>query len=311
MRRFIVNPAVERLHAPVLLREVLDLLRPRLGGKYLDCTVGVGGHAEAILERSGPEGILCGIDRDAEAVALAREHLGRFGGRVRLVHGDFRDISQIVTEQGWGPFDGVLFDLGISSHQLSDPERGFSFLHDGPLDMRMDRSSVGKTAAELVAKLSESELSSILWKYGEERWARRIAKAIVKAREKEPVVSTRQLRELVEKSIPRSAWPRKIHPATRTFQALRIATNDELTGLGLAIEEAVGFLKTGGRIVVISFHSLEDRIVKETFRRLHRAEQPSLRLLTRKPLVPSEEERECNPRCRSAKLRAAERLDNP
>lgn len=272
----------------------------------MDSTVGLGGHAEAILERSAPTGLLYGIDRDAEALELARTRLHRFGRRAVLLHGDFRDLLRLT--EGWGPFDGILFDLGVSSFQLADPERGFSFVKEGPLDMRMDRSR-GKTAAELLQECSEGELIRILREYGEERWARRIAKAIVKARKEEPLVSTRQLRELVERSIPRPAWPKRIHPATRTFQALRIATNDELRGLGLALEEAAGLLSPGGRIVVIAFHSLEDRIVKETFKALSLKEPRIFRPLTRKPLVPSKEELERNPRSRSAKLRALERVE--
>lgn len=283
----------------------MELLKPQAGGRYLDSTVGLGGHAEAILERSAPTGLVYGIDRDAEALELAWARLHRFGGRVELLHGDFRDLSRLT--EGWGPFDGILFDLGVSSFQLADPERGFSFTKEGPLDMRMDRSG-GRTAAELLKGLSEGELIRILQEYGEERWARRIAKAIVKVGKEEPLISTRQLRELVERSIPRPAWPRRIHPATRTFQALRIATNDELRGLDRALEEAAGLLSPGGRIVVIAFHSLEDRIVKETFRALSFKEPRLFRLLTKKPLAPSEEELERNPRSRSAKLRALEKL---
>lgn len=301
------NGLKEGLHIPVLLQEVINLLCPRAGRRYLDCTVGLGGHAEALLEASSPSGVLHGIDRDAEALALARERLGRFGGRVELVHGDFRDLGRIAEEHRWGPFDGILFDLGVSSFQLAIPERGFSFTYEGPLDMRMDRSRGGRTAAELLRELSEKELAKILWEYGEERWARRIARAIIKARERGPVASTWQLRELIERSIPRPAWPKRIHPATRTFQALRIAVNEEVVGLGQALEEAARLLNPDGKLLVIAFHSLEDRIAKETFKRLCLGGEGRFRLLTRKPIVPSEEERERNPRCRSAKLRALEK----
>jgi len=304
-----IEQALEGLHTPVLLGEVLDLLHPRPGGRYLDCTVGLGGHAEAILAAGGPAVLLCGIDRDAETLKLAEERLRRFQGQVQLVHGDFRELRGIVQRQGWDSFDGILFDLGISSFQLRSPERGFSFTTNGPLDMRMDRSGGSRTAAELLATLSERELAMILWAFGEERFSRRIAKAIVKVREQDPITSTKQLKDLIERTVPRSAWPRKIHPATRTFQALRIAVNDELTGLREALEEAAGLLEPGGRLVVIAFHSLEDRIVKETFRRLAGQEPSAFRLLTKKPVVPSEEEREQNPHSRSARLRALERAE--
>ncbi|MBI3988816.1 MAG: 16S rRNA (cytosine(1402)-N(4))-methyltransferase RsmH [candidate division NC10 bacterium] len=301
---------MERLHIPVLLREVLELLRPAPGGRFLDCTVGLGGHAEAILEAGGPETILCGIDRDAEALALAEERLDRYRGQAQLVHGDFRELWELAREHRWASFDSILFDLGVSSFQLGNPERGFSFFINGPLDMRMDRSGGSRTAAELLAVLSEKELAGILWEFGEERFSRRIARAIVRKREQDPITSTKQLKDLVERTVPRSAWPRKIHPATRTFQALRIAVNDELSGLSGTLEEASALLKPGGRLVVIAFHSLEDRIVKETFRRLAGQEPSAFRLLTKKPVVPSEEEREQNPRSRSAKLRALEKVAN-
>lgn len=294
-------------HVPVLLAETLAILRPRTGGRYLDATVGLGGHAEALLIESAPAGHLCGIDRDAEALVLAKDRLRRFGDRVELLQGDFGMLGVIAAENGWGPFDGILFDLGLSSFQLDDASRGFSFMRDGPLDMRMDRQGGGKSAAELLARLSERELVRILQDYGEERWARRIAARIVEERRKQPLTSTVQLARLVGAAVPRRAWPRRIHVATRTFQALRIAVNDELARLTHGLQDAVELLATGGRICIISFHSLEDRIVKETLRGWARSEPPRAHLLTKRPIIPTEREIDANLRARSAKLRAAER----
>lgn len=295
-------------HVPVLVREVLATLEPRPGGAYLDCTVGGGGHAEAILEAAGPPSRVVGIDRDPEAITVARERLGRFGDRVRLVQGDFRELPRLISELRLEGFDGVLFDLGISSLQLDDPSRGLRFSAEGPLDMRMDRESGGLAARELLHELSEMDLTRIIREYGEERWARQIARGIVNARRQGSLETTRDLAAVVARAIPRRFWPRRIHPATRTFQAVRITVNQELTGLEEALEVATGLLNPGGRIAVISFHSLEDRVVKHLFRRLAApGAVPGVRIITRRPVTPSPEERAQNPRARSAKLRGAER----
>lgn len=289
-------------HAPVLRAEVLALLQPRPGGRYLDATVGLGGHAEAILQATEPTGTLLGIDRDGEALALAAERLAPFGPRVTLRQGRHEAVAELVgAEEG---FDGILFDLGASSLQLDSAARGFSFSREGPLDMRMDQSG-GDTAADLVNRLSERELADLIFRWGEERWSRRIARAIEEARRQAPIRTTTALADIVARAIPRGAWPRHIHPATRTFQALRIAVNDELTGLGPALEEAVTLLRPGGRVAVISFHSLEDRIVKQTWRQLAASGQG--RILTKRPVTPGDAEIAVNPRARSAKLRALER----
>lgn len=287
---------------------MVAILRPRSGGRYLDATVGMGGHAEALLIGSGPAGHVCGIDRDAEALAVARDRLRQFGDRIELAQGDFALLGSVVAANEWGSFDGILFDLGISSFQLDDASRGFSFTRDGPLDMRMERHAGRKTAAELLARLSEREIAEILWDYGEERWARRIAARIVAERCQRPLTSTAHLAHLVASAIPRRAWPRRIHVATRTFQALRIAVNDELASLERGLQDAIRLLVPAGRICTISFHSLEDRIVKETFRTWARSVPARVHLLTKRPVVPTEGEVETNPRARSAKLRAAERL---
>jgi 16S rRNA (cytosine1402-N4)-methyltransferase len=290
-------------HVPVLREEVLALLQPRPGGHYLDATVGLGGHAEAILRASAPDGTLLGVDRDGEALALARQRLAPFGPRVTLVQGRFEELADLP---GIGKgFDGILFDLGSSWLQIDSAERGFSFGREGPLDMRMDRSA-GQTAADLVNRLSERELADLIFRWGEERWSRRIARAIVEARRRAPIRTTTELASLAAGAIPRRAWPRHIHPATRTFQALRIAVNDELSGLGRALEEAVTLLRPRARAAVISFHSLEDRIVKQTWRGLEVSGRA--RVLTKRPITPGETEVVSNPRARSAKLRAVERV---
>ncbi|HWQ69137.1 MAG TPA: 16S rRNA (cytosine(1402)-N(4))-methyltransferase RsmH [Patescibacteria group bacterium] len=298
---------IEGRHLPVLLEETVAILQPRAGGRYLDATVGLGGHAEAILIESAPAGHLYGIDRDAEALVLAKGRLRQFEDRVELFQGDFAMLGAIAAENGWAPFDGILFDLGFSSFQMDNVSRGFSFMRDGPLDMRMDRQGCDKSAAELLARIPERELVRLLQDYGEERWARRIAARIVEARRTQPLTTTAQLARLVAAAVPRRAWPRRIHVATRTFQALRIAVNDELAKLRRGIQDAVELLAVEGRICVISFHSLEDRIVKEMFRGWARSEPPRVHLLTKRPVVPTERESETNPRARSAKLRAAER----
>ena len=289
-------------HVPVLRAEVLALLQPRPGGNYLDATVGLGGHAEAVLQASEPTGTLLGIDRDTEALAVARQRVAPFGPRVKLLPGRYEELADLIGEGT--AFDGILFDLGASSLQLDTAERGFSFGRGGPLDMRMDRSG-GETAAGLLSRLPERELADLIFRWGEERWSRRIAWAIVEARRRTPIETTVALADVVSRAIPRAAWPRQIHPATRTFQALRIAVNDELSGLATALEAAVSRLRAAGRIAVISFHSLEDRIVKQSWRGLQAA--GGVRILTKRPVTPGEAEVAANPRARSAKLRALER----
>ncbi|MFQ5803108.1 MAG: 16S rRNA (cytosine(1402)-N(4))-methyltransferase RsmH [Candidatus Methylomirabilales bacterium] len=297
-------------HIPVLVREVLASLQPQSEGVYLDCTVGGGGHATAILEAAGAPSRLVGIDRDPEAIAVARDRLRHFGDRVRLIQGDYRALPLLVSDLHPEGFDGVVCDLGVSSLQFDDPSRGFSFQFEGPLDMRIDRQSGGPTARDLLHELAEKDLARIIWTYGEERRARQIARNIVRARERRSLETTRDLAEIVARAIPRRFWPRRIHPATRTFQALRIAVNHELEGLEVALETAIGFLKPGGRICVIAFHSLEDRVAKQLFRRLAApGAVPSISILTRRPVTPSPEETARNPRARSAKLRAAKRRE--
>ncbi len=286
-------------HIPVLLKEVIEYLDCLPNKIYVDCTVGEGGHAEEILNKTSPEGRLIGIDRDADALKVAEERLRRFANRFVLINDDFVNISEILKEQGIERVDGIFFDLGVSSLQLEDAGRGFSFLVDAPLDMRMDRRE-GIKASDLVNTLSEEELRELIWKYGEERWARRIAAAIVRERRKKPIERTSQLVEVITRAVPAPYRYRRIHPATRTFQALRIAVNRELDVLPRALQEASGYLNVGGRLCVISFHSLEDRIVKNILKSL------PLRVLTKKPVTPSGEEIAINPRARSAKLRAAE-----
>jgi 16S rRNA (cytosine1402-N4)-methyltransferase len=276
----------------------------------LDCTVGGGGHAATILDAAGPPSRLVGLDRDPEAIAAARGALERFGDRVRLIHGDFRELPRLLSPLHLGQFDGTLFDLGLSSLQLTDPGRGFSFSMEGPLDMRMDRQGEGLTARTLLHTLPEERLARIIREYGEERWARQIARGIVRARGHGSLETTQDLATVVSRAIPRRLWPRRIHPATRTFQAIRIAVNQELEGLEEALEAAIDLLKVGGRICVIAFHSLEDRVVKHLFRRLAAPGAiPGVRILTRRPVTPSAEETGVNPRARSAKLRAAERRE--
>jgi 16S rRNA (cytosine1402-N4)-methyltransferase len=300
-----------------MLEEVLAWLNPRPGGVYVDATLGAGGHAGAILERIVPEGRLIGIDRDAEALAVAGQRLARYAAAVTLRHANYSAIRAVLADAGIGAVDGIVMDLGASSLQFDAPERGFSFSRPGPLDMRMDRSQP-QTAADLVNHLSDVELADVLYKYGEERFARRIARAIVRHR---PLRTTAELADVVGRAVPRRTWPRGIHPATRTFQALRIATNHELDELEQALPDAVGSLREGGRLCAITFHSLEDRLLKHTYLRLSRGctcppGSPTcscggrrlIRVLTRKPVTPSPAEVAVNPRARSAKLRVAERL---
>jgi 16S rRNA (cytosine1402-N4)-methyltransferase len=289
-------------HVPVLLFETLELLAVRPGGVYVDGTVGLGGHAAAVLRASAPDGRLLGLDRDGETLARARARLAEFGGRVRLEQGDYREIPERLAGE---KADGILLDLGLSSAQLDDAERGFSFQAEGPLDMRMDRSE-GTTAASLVNRMRERDLADLIHEYGEEPAARRIARAIAFARARRPLATTRELADVVCRAAPRRRRG-GLHPATRTFQALRIRVNRELDGLGEAFERAASCLGPGGRLAVIAFHSLEDRAAKEAFRALSTR---GFRLLTRKPVRPAEAEVRTNPRARSARLRALRREEH-
>ncbi len=282
---------------------------PGADAVYVDATVGAGGHAEAILDATAPTGKLIGLDRDAEAVETARLRLSRYGGRVILEHENFIHVAEVLNRHRIERVDGIVFDLGVSSRQLMQADRGFSFQLDGPLDMRMDRSQP-LTAEALIRRSSEKELADIIYKYGEERWAKRIAKAISEGRKEQQIKTTRQLAGIIQRSIPKRKSPSRIHPATRTFQALRIAVNQELNHLEEALEKACRLLKIGKRVCVIAFHSLEDRIVKLTMRKL--SGQPGgalLRVVTRKPVQPGLDEIRMNPRSRSAKLRVAERIN--
>ena len=285
-----------------MLGEVLDALRPVSGGTYVDCTVGAGGHAAAILDASAPDGRLLGIDADPGALAIAAERLARFGDRVRLVHRNYTELERVLTETQTKDPSGILLDLGVSSMQLDRADRGFSFQNEGPLDMRLDPTT-GRTAADLVNTLPERELADLIYRYGEERHSRRVARSIVARRGAAWFQTTTDLARTVAGAVGRGAG-RGIHPATRTFQALRIAVNDELGGLEAVLPQAADALGPGGRLAVISFHSLEDRIVKQFMR--SRPEQ--LRILTKKPLTAADAEQRANPRSRSAKLRTAEKL---
>jgi len=269
--------------------------------------VGYSGHAEKILEASDSNSRLIGLDRDEAAIAASRERLARFGNRVLLLHGHFVDLKRHLTVCGISQVDGILFDLGISSPQLEEHARGFSFQGDGPLDMRMDQSMSG-TAADLVNRWPEAQLADAIFQFGEERFSRRIARAIVRARERRPFATTKELVSVIEGAVPANYRHGRIHCATRTFQAIRIAVNQELDCLDSALRDAVDVLSPGSRLCVISFHSLEDRIVKHTLRALSGTDDPALVVLTKKPQVPSREELDRNPRSRSAKLRAAQRV---
>jgi 16S rRNA (cytosine1402-N4)-methyltransferase len=304
----------DSLHKPVLYKEIIHALQPRSSGRFIDATVGAGGHARGVLEACSPDGRLLGLDIDPQALALARETLAPYGKRAILAQASYASLLDVMQDVGWETVDGIVLDLGVSSMQLDTPIRGFSFQHEAPLDMRFN-PEVGRSAAELVNTMDEDELADILFRYGEEPRARRIAKMIIASR---PMMTTMQLAEIVKQAYPGHS---RIHPATRTFQALRIAVNDELTTLEKGLQHGMQALRPGGKLAVISFHSLEDRTVKEFFRRESRDQmnpphepifeverRATLKEINRKPITPSAEEIQENPRARSAKLRVAEKL---
>jgi len=288
-------------HIPVLLNEVLEYLKPLRGKKFIDATYGRGGHSKALLEKGS---IVLAIDKDLEGYNECQRSENRFKDRLYCAHGGFADIFNFLRKQNTSAVDGIIFDLGLSSPQIEDPARGFSFLSDGPLDMRMNQSQT-LTAADLVNNLSDEELATIIYQYGDERFSRRIAKRIVEERTKEKITRTLQLVEIIRKAVPAKFTHQRIHFATRTFQALRIAVNDELNQLRKGLSGSIRFLKKGGKIAVISFHSKEDRIVKYFFR--DQAQKGILKIITKKPIVSSDQEISQNPRSRSAKLRIAEK----
>jgi 16S rRNA (cytosine1402-N4)-methyltransferase len=303
------------MHKPVLYQEIIHALQPRSGGRYVDGTLGAGGHARGILEACAPDGQLLGLDVDPQALAIARETLAPYEGRVHLAQASHITLDEQLASLRWDGVDGIILDLGASSMQFDNPERGFSFMQDGPLDMRFG-INVTMRAEEIVNTFDEKELTEIIFKYGEDRDARRIARAIVNSR---PLHTTGQLVAAIEKASPRRGD--RVHPATQTFQALRIVVNDELAAVETTLPQAVASLKTGGRCAVISFHSLEDRIVKEFFRgqsrdlinppyeRIYEVERgAAVKLVNKKPILPSAEEMKDNPRSRSAKLRVIEKL---
>ncbi len=291
-------------HTPVMTAEVLQHLRPGLGGLFVDCTVGLGGHSRALLEAGASRVI--GLDRDLDALARARDTLAPWGDRVELVHADYRAIDEVLDCRQIAHVDGALADLGVSSMQFDAPGRGFSFQRDEPLDMRMDRTG-GETAADLIAHATERDLADSIYQFGEERFSRRIARALVDARREAPVDTTARLAVIVRRAIPHRGGHMRIDPATKTFQALRIWVNRELDGLDRFVETAARRLRAGARLVVIAFHSLEDRIVKHSLRALQQRDG-LVQVLTKRPLVPTDDEVARNPRARSAKLRAAERM---
>jgi 16S rRNA (cytosine1402-N4)-methyltransferase len=294
-------------HVPVLLQQTLGLLAPVPGEVFLDGTAGAGGHAEKIAERVGPTGLLVCADDDPSMLSIASGRLRVFPW-VRMVRSDYSDLARLREAAGGRMFDGMLLDLGISSPQLDDPSRGFSFRGDGPLDMRRDPGSGGPSAREILRRSTERELADIFFRFGEERFSRRIARVLVAQRQRERIERTSQLADLVKSAIPRKAWPRTIHPATRVFQALRIAVNRELESLARFLDGFAAHLAPGGRVAVISFHSLEDRMVKVSFRERSAGAEATLRVLTRKPVVPEDMEIAENPRAASAKLRAARNI---
>lgn len=313
------NNLINFSHKPIMIREVLEGLNPGSSGIFVDCTVGGGGHASALLGNTGSDVQLVGLDQDPEALQAAAQKLAPFVGRFTLVRKNFSNLSRVMADLQLEPVDGILFDLGVSSYQLDNPDRGFSYMQDAPLDMRMDPAAP-ITAQELVNKLAEQELTRIIRHYGEERWASRIASFIVQARRDREITSTAELVSIIKKAIPASARREGPHPAKRTFQALRIAVNKELEILRDVFREAVALLKPGGRLCVITFHSLEDRIAKETFKELNNpckcppkfpicncGYKPQIKLVTRRPVTPMDDELLDNPRSRSAKLRVVEK----
>jgi len=297
----------EQLHIPVMVNEVIGHLDPKPGQVIVDATLGTGGHSLEILKRITPGGRLIGIDRDEDSLALCRKRLSGFNGSFDLAHSNFSGLDAVLKDYGVESIDGIVFDLGISTFQLKNAQRGFSFQEEGPLDMRLDRSSY-ISAYDLVNNLDEREISNMLWNFGQERWHNRIAHLLVEERRSQPISTTSQLAELVVRAIPRRYRRSyyRIHPATRTFQAVRIAVNHELEFIESALRKAVSFLKRKGRICVISFHSLEDRQVKHTFKALKA--EGLIDIITVKPLVPAEAEVADNPSSRSSKFRAAERI---
>ncbi len=308
-------------HVSVLLEECMQGLKLHPAGTFIDCTLGGAGHSRVILERTAPTGQLIGIDQDQAALTTAQERLQEFGARVVLVHNNFYNLDAILEDLAIPEVDGILFDLGVSSFQLDTAERGFSYQHDAPLDMRMNTAEPGLTARELVNKWSSDELTKIIGLYGEERWAKRIAQFIVQERQLKPIETTGELVTVIKKAVPAGARRDGPHPAKRTFQAIRIAVNDELNRFEQALHQAVKHLKKGGRVCVITFHSLEDRIAKQVFSQMAKKcicppELPICRcnkvqlvkVITGKPILPSEAEISANPRARSAKLRIAEKL---
>ena len=310
----------EKFHQPVLLEEVIRYLNPKSNQNFIDCTLGDGGHAKVILEKTGPNGKVLGIDLDKETIKRANKRLSKFKDRLILVHNNFFNIKQIVYDNRFTKISGILLDVGLSWGELSNKERGFSFLSAGPLDMRFDKSS-SLTAHQIVNTYSGKELEKIFKKYGEERFAKRIAMAIVEKRKLQNIRTTFDLVDIIKQAVPKNYLYKKIHPATRTFQALRIEVNDELNNLKKVWPEAISLLEKGGRIAVISFHSLEDRIVKHYFKELSKGcicppdfpkcvcgRKPEIKLITKKVIRPSADEIKINPLSRSAKLRVAEKL---
>ena len=307
-------------HIPVLLDETLELLAPARGGIFVDGTLGGGGHAEAVLSRLPETGRLIGIDRDWEAVRAAGDRLSSYGDRFTALHGNFFDMGALLSEIGVTSVDGILLDLGVSSHQLDTQERGFSYKSEAPLDMRMDQEAA-LSARDVVNTYPEAELARVIWTYGEERFSRRIAERICRTREQSPIETTLQLAQIVRDAIPAKYRNEPQHPARRTFQALRIEVNNELGGLDRAVEQACDLLQKGGRLCIITFHSLEDRIVKQAFRRFENpctcppsapicncGKEPKAKILTKKPLTASQEEESRNSRSTSAKLRCIEKI---